>query len=39
MLEKITGQSYEDLLRDRVFLPLGMNAPVILPALLMIILL
>ncbi|MEA5503643.1 serine hydrolase domain-containing protein [Halotia wernerae UHCC 0503] len=26
MLEKITGQSYEDLLRDRIFLPLEMNA-------------
>ncbi|WGV24709.1 serine hydrolase domain-containing protein [Halotia branconii] len=26
MLEQITGQFYEDLLRDRIFLPLGMNA-------------
>lgn len=28
MLEKVTGQSYEDLLRDRIFAPLGMNATV-----------
>ncbi len=28
MLEKITGQSYEDLLRERIFLPLEMNATV-----------
>jgi CubicO group peptidase (beta-lactamase class C family) len=26
MLEKVTGQSYGDLLRDRIFAPLGMNA-------------
>lgn len=28
MLEKVTGQSYGDLLRDRIFAPLGMNATV-----------
>ncbi|MBD2681936.1 MULTISPECIES: serine hydrolase [Nostoc] len=26
MLEKVTGKSYGDLLRDRIFAPLGMNA-------------
>jgi D-alanyl-D-alanine carboxypeptidase len=28
MLEKVTGQSYGDLLRDRIFAPLGMDATV-----------
>ncbi len=28
MLEKVTGQSYEELLRDRIFAPLGMNATI-----------
>ncbi|MBD2415620.1 beta-lactamase family protein [Nostoc calcicola FACHB-3891] len=28
MLEKVTRQSYEDLLHDRIFAPLGMNATV-----------
>ncbi|MBD2530737.1 beta-lactamase family protein [Nostoc flagelliforme FACHB-838] len=28
ILEKVTGQSYGDLLRDRIFAPLGMNATV-----------
>jgi len=28
MLEKVSGQSYGDLLHDRIFTPLGMNATV-----------